>query len=205
MDSIVAIISIALLAMITPGPNNFIVMHCAVKAGFRAAIPLILAVISGALCISTLVWMGIATLLEAVPWLQNMITIAGAGYLAFLGASLMLKKVTSSQSANQNLLPSTFKGVFVFQFFNPKSLVLISTLISELARVYSALTSMAILLILMLMIPLLCLTIWAGFGHLLSAYLCQASVANLFNKIMGGLLLVPALYVLWQSLAIYLT
>ena len=204
MDSIFAIVSIAFVAMITPGPNNFIVMHCAVRSGFTATLPLIFAVIAGALSISLLVWAGIATLLAAVPWLQSLITIVGASYLIYLGASLILIKVCDSSGTDKNVLPGTFKGVYLFQFLNPKSLVLIATLITELARDFSALNSLGILLGVIIAVPLLCLLIWSAGGHLLAEQLKIATVRAMFNKVMGSLLVIPASYVLWTNLAIYL-
>lgn len=203
MESIFAIISIAFVAMITPGPNNFIVMHCAVRSGFTAALPLIFAVIAGAFSISLLVWAGIATLLAAVPWLQSLITILGASYLVYLGLSLMLIKVTDNTREQKNVLPSSFKGVYLFQFFNPKSLVLIATLITELARDFSALSSLGILLGVIICVPLLCLLIWSACGHLLAEQLKVSTVRAAFNKVMGSLLVLPASFVLWKNLASY--
>jgi len=203
MESIFAIISIAFVAMITPGPNNFIVMHCAVRTGFSSALPLIFAVIAGALSISLLVWAGIATLLAAIPWLQSLITIIGASYLIYLGLSLMSIKISDGNANEKNVLPGTFKGVYLFQFLNPKSLVLIATLITELARDFSALNSLGILLGVIIAVPLLCLLIWSACGHLLAKQLKIATVRAIFNKVMGALLVLPASYVLWTNMAIY--
>lgn len=202
MESILVVLTIASFAAITPGPNNIIVMQAAAAYGFFGALPAIIGVVTGTWLLTLLIWAGFNTLLVSAPWLPSIIGMAGSGYLIWLGAKLVFSPAITAEQQSQHSDPvaSSLWPVLLFQFVNPKALVLITTLLTELTLGYSPATSLAILLAVMTAVSILCLSLWAGAGHAIADLLEKTDVRRLFNIIMGMLLLLPAMYIMMGHL-----
>ena len=69
------ILTFAMTAAITPGPNNIILSTNAVNYGFKATIPLMLGVFFGFLSVLTLCLLGIGEIYENYPYFKNFIKI----------------------------------------------------------------------------------------------------------------------------------
>lgn len=200
MDAITALAGIIVVAMITPGPNNFIVMGAASRMGFRASVPAMAGIISGSTTLLIGVWSGAATVFEIVPDLRRVLMVAGAAYLVWLGGSLMwaaLRSARSGVQASDSPFPASFAGVFAFQFFNPKAWVLVLTSTATIASAYSGSTALGILVALYVCIPLVCLSLWAVGGVALSLWLESGPVRRAFDFCMGLLLAGSALFLLY--------
>ncbi|MCE9687576.1 LysE family transporter [Shewanella sp. AS16] len=204
MASLMAALSLVCVAAITPGPNNFIVMNAAAGKGIRGALPAISGVLLGASLLGLLTWCGVATLLARHPAVQQGISLAGACYLLCLAGGLLLRANAAGSGAvpgqRQSALPDSFPAIALFQFLNPKSLVLLTTLVSELSQAYSGLAALGILLALLLTVSCLCLLLWATLGQVLSAHLSHPGRRCRFDRLMGLLLGLPALYLLLSNL-----
>lgn len=200
MDAIVALAGIIGVAMITPGPNNFIVMGAASRSGFRASLPAMAGIISGSTALLTGVWAGAATVFDVIPELRRVLMVAGVAYLVWLGGSLMWAAARSAGSGgppSESRFPATFAGVFAFQFLNPKAWVLVLTSTATIASAYSGPVMLGILVALYVCIPLVCLSLWAASGVALSLWLENGSVRRAFDFCMGGLLAGSALFLLF--------
>ena len=77
MRTLITVAGMVAIAAITPGPNNFVVMEAAARAGFAAAIRAILGVLPGSLILLATVWGGLGTALEAASWLRAALLWAG--------------------------------------------------------------------------------------------------------------------------------
>jgi threonine/homoserine/homoserine lactone efflux protein len=76
----------AALLIITPGPDTFLVAATGVARGVRAGALAALGVFCGCLFHIGLATIGISALIAASPWAFGLLKLAGAGYLAWLGA-----------------------------------------------------------------------------------------------------------------------
>lgn len=199
MDAIAALADIIVVAMITPGPNNFIVMGAASRMGFRGAMPAMVGIISGSTTLLICVWAGAATIFEIIPDLRRALVVAGAAYLVWLGGSLMWAASRSNGSGvptSDSPFPASFVGVFAFQFFNPKAWVLVLTSTATIASAHSGSGALGILVALYVCIPLVCLSLWAVGGVALSLWLESGPVRRVFDFCMGALLAGSALFLL---------
>jgi len=200
MDAIMAVAGIIIVAMITPGPNNFIVMGAASRLGFRASLPAMAGIISGSTALLVGVWAGAATAFDIVPELRRVLMVSGVAYLVWLGGSLMWaagRPAGSGAPSPVSPFPATFAGVFAFQFFNPKAWVLVLTSTAAIASSYSGPLALSILVTLYVCIPLVCLSLWAAGGVVLALWLESGRVRRAFDFCMGALLAGSALFLLF--------
>ena len=185
MHALLGVSGLVLVAAITPGPNNLVILREAARAGVTGALPAIAGIVAGSVALLAAVLAGAGAAFEAEPRLRSIIGIAGCLYLAWLGIRL-LRSRGSQAAAGQ--LPTGAPALFGFQFLNPKGWVMVLTATS--AAPGAPLWHLAALFAL---IPLLCLLAWALLGSAISSALARPAVAVWFDRAMGALLLTSAI------------
>ncbi|WP_158683245.1 LysE family translocator, partial [Pseudomonas gingeri] len=90
--SLLAFTLVAAVAIASPGPATLMAMNNSVAYGPRSTVWSSLGNASGLFCLSAAAMLGLGALLASSEWLFNMVKIAGAGYLFYLGAKQLLKK-----------------------------------------------------------------------------------------------------------------
>jgi threonine/homoserine/homoserine lactone efflux protein len=192
-----------LAGAITPGPNNFVVMREAARAGWPGALRAIAGIVAGGLALLAVVVAGAGAVFAAEPALAAVTTAAGCLYLAWVGVRLIAAAGRPEEDEvgpeGGRGLPAGVRGLFVFQFLNPKAWVLVLTATSA-ARSQGGLAALAGLAVLMVAIPAVCLTLWSAFGLLMTRRLRSPAVRAWFDRSMGGLLVVSALLLLAGSI-----
>ena len=88
-----------LLALI-PGPGVIVVVARSLGYGFRQGLATAMGVLSGDFVFISLAVFGLATLAEIMGNLFVVIKVIGAGYLIYLGVSLIVSKPTSTEAQN---------------------------------------------------------------------------------------------------------
>ena len=205
MDSTMAIIAIVAMTSISPGPNNFIIMNTSAKKGFKAALLQISAVLIGSVALSLIAWWGGAKTITSSSELKNIISILGAGYLTWLGSLVMFSATAKNNESRSNSaslvkLPDSFLQVFIFQFLNPKALILIITVSTELSSLYSGYTALIVQLVILFFVSGSCLIIWSTMGYALSKCIKNKLVHFWFHIVMGSILVIPSLFIVGTNL-----
>ncbi len=199
MEPLMAIAGVVFVAVISPGPNNIIVMRNAAIHGLKGAAITIGCVVGGTLVLLGFVASGAALIFRAVPDLASAVTFTGIGYLCFLGLKMMLAEYGPSQPASVSRaqpFPVSVLGLFSFQFLNPKSWVIVMTAISHVTGQQEPVSFPASLVPVFVVVPTLCLSVWAIAGVALSETLKQPPVRRWFDRVMGILLIVSGLMLL---------
>lgn len=178
-----------LIAAISPGPNNLVVMRVAARNGWAAALPAVTGVIAGGLVLLVLVTAGAGRAFAAWPWLRAMIEIGGVLYLVWLGARLI---AAAGRDAGSMTLPAGLAGLFGFQFLNPKGWVMVLTVVAALPATGAA-DALLHLAPLFICIPAACLLLWAGMGSALASHLSRPMVRQWTDRALGALLILAAL------------
>lgn len=186
MTSFFAVMAIVAIAAVTPGPNNFIVMSAAVRGGASAALPAMAGVIGGSIALLVLVWAGAGTLFDAAPEVQTVLRMTGAAYLVWLGFCLIRAARHPVEEVETSSLPETALGVASFQLLNPKSWVLVITAISAIGGTPNGVISLAAIFV---VVMVFCLTLWSVAGQLISHLLVEPRYKQIFDTVMGGLLI----------------
>jgi threonine/homoserine/homoserine lactone efflux protein len=187
------------VAAITPGPNNLIVLHAAGRAGVRGAIPAIVGVVAGGLLLLAVLALGVDAVFAAHPLLRRWIAVLGGLYLTWLGMTLVAGGIAprrTNAAPRKSTLPTGTLALLGFQFLNPKSWVMVLTVLAALPvadwRGYLTLAGLFVL------IPTLCLLLWAGLGAYLARWLAQPRIRRSVDAVMGTLLVVCAVLLLTE-------
>lgn len=121
MSILWTIVVVHLVALMSPGPDLFMITQMSVSRSRTVALFASLGITVGNIVWAGLALLGLQWFFERYPWLQSIIMLAGALYLLYLG-SLILRSVfataPSSQGNNEPTLPpmtnlqAFFRGVF---------------------------------------------------------------------------------------------
>jgi len=188
MEQLLAAAGLLGVAAITPGPNNLVILHAAGTAGVRRALPMIAGVVLGGLLLLAVTALGAAAVFAALPPLRRWTAVAGALYLAWLGASLCVAALSPRPGPTPTpRLPAGALGLIGFQFLNPKSWLLVLTVFAAMpataAHDYLLLSAMFVL------IPAPCLLLWATLGASLARWLARRPAARRGVDVASGALL----------------
>ena len=185
MSSLLAVTVIMLVAAITPGPNNLVVLRAAARGGARAAIPAIAGIVTGGLVLLGIVVAGGGAVFAMEPGLRLSVTFGGCTYLSWLGLRLIRGAGSPSVHSAQ---PEGALALFGFQFLNPKAWMMVLT--TTAAAPDLAIWQLAAVFVI---VPVACLTVWAAGGAALTGFLARPTAAARFDHAMGALLVVSAI------------
>lgn len=191
-NAFVAAAGLLLVAALTPGPNNFVVLRAAAGGGVSAAWPAILGVVSGGIVMLGFGVLGLATVFSQWPFLRVAIATGGAAYLCWLAIGLMR---TGTGDGGHAPLPTGAVGLFVFQFLNPKGWVMVLSVVSAFPPLGMS-TTFIRLAPAFLLIPTACLWLWAIAGRYLATHVREPVVRRRIDRVMGMALLVNAVLLL---------
>lgn len=192
VNALGAIAGLLCVAALTPGPNNLVVLRTASRDGLRGALPAIAGVVLGGLALLCMMAVGAGTAFAAWPALRRWLGIAGAAYLLWLGAALVVDGLRANRSHVDvdAALPAGTLGLIGFQFLNPKSWVMVLTVIASVPA--DGLRGYLPLAALFVAIPTGCLLLWAALGALLARWLSRPRVRRGTDVGMGALLVASA-------------
>jgi threonine/homoserine/homoserine lactone efflux protein len=191
------VISVLVVAAITPGPNNFMVMEASARRGAAAAGSVVLGIVLGSLGLLALVSVGIGSLINAYPQLNVVLSCTGGAYLAWLGVSLIFRRAATVDSDIPRGMPTSLSGVAIFQLLNPKAWMLIMTAVTALDGAGSVLGLAALITV----ISSACLGIWVVAGAAASRWLSRPRAKLWFDRTMGVLLVLSAAGIVVDALA----
>jgi len=118
-----------------PGMDMAFVVGNSMVGGLRSGFGAVAGIVLGGVCHMTMGAIGIAIVVRAVPWLFTLMMLAGAGYIAWIGWSL-LRAAGSEATADSTSTPSAstpksvgrratpaaaFRGAVTTSLLNPKA------------------------------------------------------------------------------------
>lgn len=192
--ALIAIAGLVFVAAITPGPNNFIVLSQAVHGGLGGALPAILGVVAGSLCVLAIVVVGLDAFPGVVEQVRRIILWAGCLYLCFLGARMLLRPEVMQPEASG---PQGFVALTGFQVVNPKTWVLVGTAYAALVeRTEIAHSAWAVLALVLVAVTVPCLLVWSAAGVAIKNLMHDGNKVGLVQRCLGAALVVSALTLL---------
>ena len=181
------ILTFAMTAAITPGPNNIILSTNAVNYGFKETIPLILGVFFGFLSVLSLCLLGIGEVYESFPNFKTFIKIVATIFLTYLAYKIFN---SSEFSNNSNKKRFTFRDIYFFQLINPKAVsVSMSSSAIFIQNQFSYLEEFVLIFICFTISTSTSAIVWAAIGHSFRKYLNDKRKIIFFNRVMAVLLL----------------
>jgi len=188
------VLTFAMTAAITPGPNNIILSTNAVNYGFKETIPLMMGVFFGFLSVLTLCLLGIGELYKSFPAIAMIVKIVATCFLVYLSFRIF---TSSSFSDEKNSKKFSFKDIYFFQIINPKAVTV--SMSSSAIFIQNKFTYEIEFLLIFLCFVISTSTsaiAWAAIGHSFRKYLNDKKKIVIFNRIMAILLLMSISFII---------
>ncbi|MBB2949097.1 threonine/homoserine/homoserine lactone efflux protein [Actinoplanes lutulentus] len=134
VSSVAAFWAVSFLLVLTPGAD----WAYAIGAGLRhrTVLPAIAGLLAGYVLVTAVTAAGVAALVASEPPVLTALTVAGAGYLLFLGAGMLRSPAVlqvAAGSEQQKWLAQAIKGLGI-SGLNPKAILLFLALLPQFTR-----------------------------------------------------------------------
>ena len=193
-----ALLLFALIASITPGPNNLMLMASGANYGFRKTMPHLLGVVLGFAVMVLLVGFGLMNLFSAFPLMYLLLKTASVIYLAYLAWKIATAAAPDTDEQTDGK-PLTFLQAAIFQWVNPKAWAMALTALS--AYTPPSLPFVAVLFVssafLLTNVP--SQLIWVMLGTQLRKWLSNSLKLRVFNAVIAALLLLSVYPIVFSN------
>ncbi|MFJ3077247.1 LysE family translocator [Pseudomonas sp. NPDC087029] len=135
--TLLAFTLVAAIAIASPGPATLMAINNSLAHGQRSTIWSSLGNASGLFCLSAAAMLGLGALLASSEWLFNLVKIAGAGYLLYLGVKQLLNKrplLAGDIQAGEARRPTRrklYRSAFFTALSNPKATLFFTALFPQ--------------------------------------------------------------------------
>jgi threonine/homoserine/homoserine lactone efflux protein len=192
----VALITFYFVMFVTPGPNNIMLTTSGIKYGFKKTIPHILGIPLGHFFQISLVSLGLGTLFQNYPLIQEILKVAGCLYLFFL-AYKMFGSLSIKENKKKTGRPLKFYEASLFQILNPKAWVVAITAVSVFfPKDEHFITGIFYLAAIAPIICLPSISVWALFGSGIRAFVSNLKVKKIIEIVMAFLLIATGVMIL---------
>ncbi|WP_368206224.1 LysE family translocator [Aeromonas sp. s5] len=137
MTELLAVVAITFFAVISPGPDFAMVSRNSLLLSRRSGVLTALGIGAGVCVHVTYTLLGVGLLIQQSLWLFNLIKLAGAAYLIFLGIKMLrAKPATAEVLAEQPALSSlgALRTGFLTNVLNPKTTIFIVSLFMQVGQ-----------------------------------------------------------------------
>ena len=183
------------LLNLTPGQDTLFILGRALAGGTRAGIAAALGISVGSLGHTLLAALGLSALLAASPWAFTLVRLAGAAYLIYLGARLLLRARSATQVTRS--APGSARSAFVqgivTNLMNPKVALFFLALLPQFIDPASPTKTLAFLTLGATFITtglIWCLVLATAAGRLQAFLRGNPGVGRLIDKGVGALFLI---------------
>ena len=184
------VISICLFWLVctfTPGPNNIVASYSGFNFGITKTIPLILGVTLGFTTLVLSLIVGLINIFKLYPIIQEILKYLGTLFLLYLAFKISFSN-SSNNSNSEN--PVKFIDTFLFQFLNPKGVIVGIIVVSTYVELGENYLNYSIqVIILALLFSLASITSWTLVGKYLRKFATNEKFIKYFNYVMSVLLL----------------
>ena len=184
------ILSMALfwiVAAYTPGPNNVIASYSGFNFGIKKTLPHIFGVALGFTFLIFLLTIGLVNVFKIFPIIQVSLKYLGSIFLVYLAYKIYFSKI-DSEKKNEN--PVKFIETFLFQFSNPKGvligIIIVSTYVEHGENYLKYATQVIFFAFL---VSLSSITFWTFVGKYLRKFATNEKFIKYFNCVMSLLLI----------------
>ncbi|WIX32689.1 LysE family translocator [Salinicola sp. JS01] len=169
----------------SPGPNNVMLTASGALYGYRRTLPHIFGIMAGGFVLFLSIALGLGTLFERYPLIQQSLKVVGAVYLLYL-AWKIASAPPPNLVARDGARPLTTWQAAAFQFVNPKVWVMGIALVAGFLPHEGPLVLNALVLALVMeSVAFFCISFWAMFGMAIGRLLKTPRAWRIFNGVMG--------------------
>lgn len=189
----------ALVASLTPGPNNIMITTSGLNFGWRASMPHFWGICLGFPTMFLAVGFGLGFILEQYPLVHTFIKILGILYLLYL--AWLTANATSISIGEKVSKPLTFLQAALFQWINPKAWLSATSAIAAYAQTDHNLKLQIISMALVfLLVAIIAVAVWLFMGVSLQKLIHKPRLLKTFNITMALLLVISVLPVIREMI-----
>jgi len=171
----------------SPGPNNIVASYSSFNFGIIKTFPHMLGVIIGFTTMVCVVNFGLINIFKIYPIIQEILKITGSVFLIYLAYKIAFAS-KSDEKSKEN--PVKFIDTFLFQFLNPKGVIVGIILVSTYVESGDNFLNYSFWVIsTSFFCALISITFWALIGKFLSKFATNEKFIKLFNYVMSLLLI----------------
>ena len=137
MTELLAVVAITFFAVISPGPDFAMVSRNSLLLSRRTGVLTAIGIAAGVCVHVAYTLLGVGLLIQQSLWLFNLIKLAGAAYLIFLGIKMLrAQPETGEELASQPALSSlgALRTGFLTNVLNPKTTIFIVSLFMQVVQ-----------------------------------------------------------------------
>lgn len=192
----IPLIVFAISMCITPGPNNIMLAASGANYGFMRTVPHIIGIEFGMIGLFVFSSFGLGVLFDLYPALHFVMKIASSLYLMYFAYKIAFSKRVATACSGKRK-PLTCMQAMLFQFINPKALIITSSALSSFTQgdvIYAYSAAKVTATFALICIP--SISVWAGFGSFISRFMDNNIVFRGFNMSLGILTALSVLMVI---------
>ena len=185
----------------TPGPNNIMLTASGRNFGYFRSIPHMAGVVFGFLSLLIVLSLGLLTIFNNFPFIQTLLQILGSLYLLYLSYRIYFSYNAEDQSRSK---PITFMESSLFQYVNPKGVMMAVTTISiytdfkNFEFIDSFTNGMVWILIAFTISNIFAVLTWTTVGVFLNNFIKSDKAINQFNGFMATLLVLTVIWINYE-------
>jgi threonine/homoserine/homoserine lactone efflux protein len=177
----------AVVTLITPGPNNYMLFAHGRNFGFSDARKLMAGIFTGFIVLLLISGYGISEIILKNPTVGLVLKIISSIWLLYL--AFVLSKINIQLSNNSNAKIGFYQA-FLMQFVNPKAwIVAISGASVFLPNLGNVNVNVLVFAFTFALVGVPCMIIWVKFGNLISIWLKSEKVNNILSLTIFTLML----------------
>ena len=171
----------------SPGPNNIVASYSGFNFGILKTLPHMLGVIFGFTLMVSILNFGLIKIFKIYPLLQEVLKISGSIFLVYLAYKIAFK---SEVNENKKINPVKFIETFLFQFLNPKGVIVAIICVSTYVEKGSNFLNHSIWVIgVSFLCAVISINFWTLIGKFLRKFATNEKFIKWFNYAMSILLL----------------
>lgn len=196
LSLVCAMFSFSLAMSISPGPVNMIIVSSGASYGIRKTFAFVSGATIGFTLLLLFLALGFYKVVALYPFFLKYLAIAGSTFIIYMGYKIASSK--DELDIDRQDIPTFFQG-FLLQWLNPKAWIACVSGISMFSTPED--TSLIFLFTPMyFVVCYLSLFSWSVLGSKTTLIINNPSRLHTFNKTMGSLLILTAIYLLYIQL-----
>ena len=184
------ILSLSLFMFVTscsPGPNNVVASHSGFNHGIKKSVPLMLGVIFGFSSMLAIVNFGLINIFNIYPIIQKILIGTGTIFLIYLAYKISFSK---SLNKKENLKPVNFIETFLYQFLNPKGVIVAVIAVSTYTESGINFMNYSLWMLgIAFIFAIISIIFWTFLGKFMRKFATNEKFIKWFNYVMSTLLL----------------
>ena len=184
-EVVLALVLFAFVVSASPGPNNIMLITSAVNYGFVNSIPHILGVVIGFSFMCMCFAVGLGRLFQLYPSVLIYLKILACAYLVWLSWRIAFSKAVKRDETGKKSRPLSFYEAALFQWVNPKGLVMALSAVTLYAVPDHLVLSAVTIGLIFISVMIFCQTAWAAFGVALRTLLKDPQASTYIQHIYG--------------------